>query len=1828
MSLSPQQQLTIIRSLGFDPDRRFSIVPLDESTFILPAGHGLFLVSLLGASAGASASATYVALPQIPRASGVVCAALSPDNMVIALGLRGQSPPILLIDKRDLVSTQTVTVRASLPEGTERSYASLAFSPDGTLLASVGSAPDYLITVWNVATASTLLRAKAFGQEVFRVAFAPAELPGVLTTSGSGHIRFWKMARTFTGLKLQGAVGKFGKIEISDVAGFVQLPDSKVVSGSESGSLLIWDDGHVKATIRAHDQGAMVEFVHLTQVNGRRVILSAGHDGRIRVWNADVIDMAEVDDEEKPFEMNWMSSVRFLRESLFDKHQQVPVLIRSVSILGVAGDGKHRIAIVDGNGALVHASVDFSENSEEQIVVVDTIQSSHGQGAACFGVFDGDVFLSGGRDNVVSVYLPKVSRGSAEGSLRSLRFLGSGGLTCIARSVFRSVPCVLAGFGDGHVRIFSVANSVVTLLAVSRPLSSPVNFILPIPERDVVIVAGDKRIFVLRTSPRPQEGSFQLPSEAGKPKTSGQPSSFGLFPLGFFDWDTSVVSLGAGRTPSDILIGTKSTIVEIRLPSESAVPSEDLRESYRLALGASVPYRFRTSLPPKQSEKLPSNDAASEAPKSGDASAEDVIPEADVMVTEDIIQLHRLSSGKIFVALASTGIVEYSGSHFHSNVTEVPFEYFAKLIFSMPNITRFTVDEERSVVVVHTLLSTFIFSYATGSLVASFSVHDSPTVGCSISPSGLYVYSVASSGHLAVMSLQSSFEPSQQIPPFIDEGGMKANIDNLLNGRVVEDVECKYDMEEEKLKAEAEAQRSAAEKRKDAMRKKIAELRQFFVSLKLKGGSGIADDVWESVDPELTETLRRKFGRRLECLEKELALEMEESTLKLNKVKSIMLDSLEVERVRVKSFSYDLLYYFSSSKRWSVSSFRTPKLPPIVIQELEKVHNWLSEHAAKPRMDSPTHDSIDDDDVQSHGQNDVKEEDLPIEERKARRRERWADLMKRKPDEHWEDPRDVAAIAWAETHMGDYPLKLDPAYTVPEHARVNADKKRRQILLLLESIYSLRVEFNERLFAMRDLKKRMIPSLQKDARRLTEIEHALKSLTQPSSYALKNKPVGSLASKREAKAGSRSSRSSLSAMSDESACRVEGATVQKIGDYWYTPKLADLFLELDLDQEEVPEEKRYEYDASTLAEFEKSMKEEKERADREKRAKAAGGFGGFGGGGSGGDSGHSAPQASGATQVPQSGADSKAEKQAASAEPVDKLEREYLARVAAIPPSPVEEHEIRMREESLRHERFRLIRKICKACEAFDRALAELAEEKLRLEADLKSTDSKLLLLAQELQLLSEFEKRDVSLIQRLDGKRKEKSEIVSRIVSCQDRLASKKVEIETLLDKERTLMSEFASLVPQGSEMYDGLLKLFKKKVKRRAPAKSEDAGSKDSRDRDGDDDEDDDEDMDADDYEDMDEEEEEEENSEEDAVLAKLGPVVDADGRPENVAVDVWSKLIDLRERRMDQEDELVEFQKSLDVLKKENDGLVTKEKVADSSLKLIEKEIQDFQNEKQRKLNELFMVVPLRIHQFVNLVPVHSSLLHNSLSDSTLADSQLLQQQLRGENEGGDDDDAGGDSFDFALSEDYLATSVVFSTSQWEGLDKRIQEVQREKNDLRRLIKDLRKDSQGLVKTLKDREEVVFQLDAKMYEAQVLKFGRQVDLDALESAAVDPKSEELKDELQVVEQSAQGESAELDKHIYELKALVAKLTDEQTKKLQVLATQREELYRMEQSLNQASRSSVSKAKGQTDNHKEERDELKERVVDQAREIDALKQEILILRRKGGHVYAPVGV
>lgn len=133
--------------------------------------------------------------------------------------------------------------------GTERTYTDCNFDSTGEKLCSVGAHPDFMLTVWDWKREQILLRSKAFSQDVYKCTFSTLH-PGFLFTSGTGHIRFWKMAKTFTGLKLMGDIGKFGNVELSDVLDYDELPDAKVLSTTETGNMLMWDGNLIKVRQR------------------------------------------------------------------------------------------------------------------------------------------------------------------------------------------------------------------------------------------------------------------------------------------------------------------------------------------------------------------------------------------------------------------------------------------------------------------------------------------------------------------------------------------------------------------------------------------------------------------------------------------------------------------------------------------------------------------------------------------------------------------------------------------------------------------------------------------------------------------------------------------------------------------------------------------------------------------------------------------------------------------------------------------------------------------------------------------------------------------------------------------------------------------------------------------------------------------------------------------------------------------------------------------------------------------------------------------------------------------------------------------------------------------------------------------------------------------------------------------------------------------------------------------------------------------------------------------------------------------------------------------
>jgi WD40 repeat protein len=132
------------------------------------------------------------------------------------------------------------------------------------------------------------------------------------------------MATTFTGLKLQGQLGKFGRTELSDIAAYVELPDGKVLSGTEWGNLLLWDGGFIQVEISRKDKKfchhGMVEALFLDDGE----LISAGADGYVRIWDFETIDNADITDENAAFEMDPLTEIRVRAPSVFASLSPLP----------------------------------------------------------------------------------------------------------------------------------------------------------------------------------------------------------------------------------------------------------------------------------------------------------------------------------------------------------------------------------------------------------------------------------------------------------------------------------------------------------------------------------------------------------------------------------------------------------------------------------------------------------------------------------------------------------------------------------------------------------------------------------------------------------------------------------------------------------------------------------------------------------------------------------------------------------------------------------------------------------------------------------------------------------------------------------------------------------------------------------------------------------------------------------------------------------------------------------------------------------------------------------------------------------------------------------------------------------------------------------------------------------------------------------------------------------------------------------------------------------------------------------------------------------------
>ncbi|KAG5898603.1 hypothetical protein JTB14_020979 [Gonioctena quinquepunctata] len=272
-------------SFGYNCRKNFNLVVLDNNTVVFASGNFINFFDI-------ETRKIWFRRTALGGGIGHIRKNPNPEYPHFAVAECGHEPAIIIYEWPSL------TIKCVLIGSAEHLYSNIDFSPDGELLVSQSGEPDYLITVWNWHERKILLRNKSYVNDVFRVRFSPY-IPGQITSCGVGHIKFWKMASTFTGLKLKGEVGRFGKTEYSDIKGILPMPDSKVVSGCDWGNILVWDGGLITLEIfrtlrrRCHD-APIVQFFY---EDGELWTVSL--DGHVRIWWYEKIDRADPPDDDR-----------------------------------------------------------------------------------------------------------------------------------------------------------------------------------------------------------------------------------------------------------------------------------------------------------------------------------------------------------------------------------------------------------------------------------------------------------------------------------------------------------------------------------------------------------------------------------------------------------------------------------------------------------------------------------------------------------------------------------------------------------------------------------------------------------------------------------------------------------------------------------------------------------------------------------------------------------------------------------------------------------------------------------------------------------------------------------------------------------------------------------------------------------------------------------------------------------------------------------------------------------------------------------------------------------------------------------------------------------------------------------------------------------------------------------------------------------------------------------------------------------------------------------------------------------------------------------------
>ncbi|KAK5643495.1 hypothetical protein RI129_007340 [Pyrocoelia pectoralis] len=1058
-------------SFGYDCKRYYNLAVADEKTLVFASGNYLNFFDVETRQFWFRRSANGKGIGHLSKNP-------NPEHQHLAVAENGIDPAIIIYEWPSM---------------------DIVCFPNGMLLASQSSEPDFLITIFNWTKRRVVLRTKSNVNEVYRVMFSP-DVPGQLTTCGLTHIKFWKMAETFTGLKLKGELGRFGKTEYCDILGIYPMPNEKVVSGCSWGNMLVWDEGLISVEVcqlgrkKCHD----AQIMQFHYDNGD--LWSVGMDGHVRVWFYDEIDQSDPPDYDRFVEA----------KPLFDFYTPDCMFMCIRKVNNRWRD--FQFYAQDGNGGLWLIDLNTFEEAKPSVQLYQCHAGKIMDMAACPW---GPYLASLGSDGRIQLYNYETQK-----LIFRHQYPAKGAtLHWLPIEMQPSGDQLIMGFDDGNLRVavltIEIPNEDVHIktIQITKPHNRPiVRSELNVRESLLVTAAEDARIFIFSIQSKSKHYSVLAP--------------IGYIPVpGVITWLMWHPSLSATvmagcihghfiqvKVPKSPQVYTTITYIlkEKPIVQRFTTYKAQIRRNIKLA-EIEVKKAEKREKKKITLEKLkadnPGMDIDEELFLEDSDSEEQLEPLHIPDIPNRVLWMQITPDDSIWLSMAGYD-AGYIYEYYMNQTTEIPARYLIIHDGDDYAINNFLYSKDKTYLILAMedgalrVVKVNPTDWRDLSDYWQLSMHDNLNGFISrmcFSADETFFFTCGYDGNIFSYrykpDIMLPFKEPQKCKPAVKPSFEVEDVDGYTN----------LSLDEFLIKQEQDRINRIANEHKNNYLEKIRVLQERFQNVLKRNDKLLPTQIIPrskfEIDHRITEHLAERFEADLALVERKLEYSVEKSKIGMEKLKNRFTDNVDVFPVNIKCITrnisvktevqqklppsfYDLLEIIEEKILEEERRKRPPERAQVV-QEMFKIPERKMKHLEYFLMGlSPSTIERGLSPKLARFLHKYRER----KERKEHRRREWIAFNAKKPIKGVNNPDDEVALAEAIETIGDFKLKTALNYTVPKHLRQSTVKKYKQLLLTRLRQYNMRYNLNSDIVKLRDEKVELIKYLQKLKARLNTIQ--------------------------------------------------------------------------------------------------------------------------------------------------------------------------------------------------------------------------------------------------------------------------------------------------------------------------------------------------------------------------------------------------------------------------------------------------------------------------------------------------------------------------------------------------------------------------------------------------------------------------------------------------------------------------------------------------------------------------------------------------------------------